>query len=240
MDAIPELKTKGLIWHAHESQQRNADFNTTGLLNSKDFLPDLVMRKGSINEWRTQHNFSPSAFFCHLAARQIAISEDNIIWLGEDVWPSPHFLFDCSQSKDIFNKSFFLKTSSKNKLAALNYSLQTRGIGLIFTALDNLSAHILKKLSLKARDNNSVLFIFRDNKLRENNTCLLSRWLVELRPHREDVPVFNLKLSYYKGLGSNCREWLIVFRDSKPEVLEYHNNLEDNFDQEITLRSNRK
>lgn len=225
MSAILSLKNKGLLWEAQTNSQHSIlagkPLLPFGIPEISNSTPHKGFPQGSINEWRCQDNFSPFSFFCLLAAEEVRNFDNYIAWIGEEVWPSPHYLFDSYESQEIFNKSYFIKTESKDKkLWVLNQTLKTKGIGLIILQIDGLSIPTLKKFSLAAKENGSILFLLRKQETALQNACLLSRWEVNFVPELESHPHYSLKLAYHKGYGANPLEWKICFKASKPEVIK--------------------
>jgi hypothetical protein len=245
MTALLSLKNKGLIWNAtsaippklYNSELYNSHSLPFGISQIDNSLPHSGLPSGSINEFRSnewigKNNISPLSFFCHLAgqfhlARCVSLHLNQYIaWIGEELWPSPHFLYASVNSTEIFKKSYFIKTDSNNKkLWVLNQTLKTKGIGLIFSQISNLTIPTLRRFSLYAKENDIILFLLRKQNEVIQNACLLSRWEIGFSDGRFSnvpgfFPLYKLKLSHYKGMSSS-KEWTIIFNsDSLPEVID--------------------
>lgn len=222
MIPLSTLKDQGTVWLAEGEHpfppkgppRQGVPFSIPAV---DSVLPCHGIPEGTIHAWRSQNNYSPFAFFALFAKQESQRSGRFFMWLGEDMFPTPHFLVE--YDPNLLARSYFIRpTSKKNKIWILDQVARTKGVACIFTKVDALAPPTLRKLSLAAKDSGAILFLLQDRDA-PSLYGALSEWQVSFASSEDHHPHYLLTLNRYKGLGLHSRSWEIRFKGACPQEI---------------------
>jgi hypothetical protein len=199
-----------LVWRATQDE----------CIPSPTLLPNEVLAQGYCHEFFSSsatkiQNCCPTSALLpligDLQGRQDKASNKRfVVFLGEDVWPTPFALRDSLGTELPLTKFIFINpTSQKNKCRALEILARSSSVLAVVASLQKVSFAFTQKLYLFSKDSHAYTFLFRDIRELNQKSAAHSRWEIAPVLSKTNFPSWNITLRYLKGSCQGEKKWLM-------------------------------
>ena len=147
-----------------------------------------------------------------IARSQIVKNKSSklFIFIGEECFPSIFFLRDCFLETGNFSLNNFIfvhAKSEKSKIYALETSLLSTNVACILAAVNTISFFKSRKISLQARKNGSLCFLFPSRDISDHATALKGKWKLTTKETNDFLSHWTIDLLYLKGPKTLKTSW---------------------------------
>lgn len=215
--SFKSLLREGLVWKAEaspvlpnfplkgEQRGQRAHF---GIPEIDELLPQRGLGFNAIHElFPLGDSLSPCFLLASLASNTSA-SNRLIVWIGREVWPTPHLL--AAQAPPILAQSIFIDPPTKKyALWAFETSLSSPAVAVAITHQSNLSLKTTRRLSLAAKKGSTLGIIVRPSTELHSLSAAATRWGVSPYPTTTFNPCWKLELIKCKGSSTPHTSWVI-------------------------------
>ncbi len=131
-----------------------------------------------------------------------------IVFIGRECYPSPFYLRDCFASP--FEDFIFIDAkTSKEKQWAVETALSSKSVAGIFASLDRLTFSSSRRLTLLAKKNGPLCFLFRDIGSSCISSASYARWKLEGMESVHGQTAWQLELLHTKGAKPLKTTWRV-------------------------------